>query len=93
LAQKQVWRSPERHGAVSDITKAQINWMWPGPRERKRLLAGQAEPATQIVRIGTTFSDDRFLPAEIEGGVLEMADDVWTGCEKNHSLTFVPSQD
>lgn len=34
----------------------------------------------------TTFPEDRFLPAEIEEGVLEMADDVWVWCEKNRSF-------
>src|SRR5205814_1292423 len=34
----------------------------------------------------TTFSEDRFLPVEIETGVLEMADDVWGWCEKNQSF-------
>jgi DNA polymerase-4 len=34
----------------------------------------------------TTFSEDRFLPAEIESGVLEMADEVWAWCEKNQSF-------
>lgn len=34
----------------------------------------------------TTFSEDRFIPAEIEAGVLEMADDVWAWCEKNQSF-------
>ncbi|AGK56875.1 DNA-directed DNA polymerase [Hyphomicrobium denitrificans 1NES1] len=34
----------------------------------------------------TTFSEDRLLPAEIEAGVLEMADDVWAWCEKNQSF-------
>jgi DNA polymerase IV len=33
----------------------------------------------------TTFSEDRFLPAEIEAGVLEMVDDVWAWCENNQS--------
>lgn len=31
----------------------------------------------------TTFSKDRFDPAEIEAGILDMADDVWAWCEKN----------
>ncbi len=34
----------------------------------------------------TTFSEDRVIPAEIEAGVLEMADDVWAWCEKNQSF-------
>jgi len=34
----------------------------------------------------TTFSKDRFLPAEIEAGVLEMADEVWAWCEKTQSF-------
>lgn len=34
----------------------------------------------------TTFAEDRVLPADIEAGVLEMADDVWTWCEKNQSF-------
>jgi len=34
----------------------------------------------------TTFSEDRFLPTEIEAGVLDMADDVWAWCEKNQSF-------
>jgi DNA polymerase-4 len=34
----------------------------------------------------TTFSEDRYLPPEIEAGVLEMADDVWAWCEKNQSF-------
>lgn len=34
----------------------------------------------------TTFSEDRVIPAEIEAGILEMADDVWTWCEKNQSF-------
>lgn len=34
----------------------------------------------------TTFSEDRFLAADIEAGVLEMADDVWAWCEKNQSF-------
>lgn len=31
----------------------------------------------------TTFHEDRFAPADIEAGVLEMANDVWEWCEKN----------
>jgi DNA polymerase-4 len=34
----------------------------------------------------TTFSEDRFLPSEVEAGVIEMADDVWAWCEKNQSF-------
>lgn len=34
----------------------------------------------------TTFSEDRVIPAKIEAGVLEMADDVWAWCEKNQSF-------
>ena len=34
----------------------------------------------------TTFAEDRVQPAEIEAGVIEMADDVWTWCEKNESF-------
>ena len=34
----------------------------------------------------TTFAEDRVIPAEIEAGVLEMADDVWAWCEKNQSF-------
>lgn len=34
----------------------------------------------------TTFSEDRVIPAEIEAGVLEMADDVWAWCEKDQSF-------
>jgi DNA polymerase-4 len=34
----------------------------------------------------TTFSEDRFLPADIEAGVIEMADDVWAWCEKHQSF-------
>jgi DNA polymerase-4 len=34
----------------------------------------------------TTFAEDRALPAEIEAGVLEMADEVWAWCEKNQSF-------
>ncbi|MFA7307563.1 MAG: DNA polymerase IV [Hyphomicrobium sp.] len=34
----------------------------------------------------TTFYEDRVIPAEIEAGILEMADDVWTWCEKNQSF-------
>jgi DNA polymerase-4 len=34
----------------------------------------------------TTFAEDRWLAADIETGVLEMADDVWSWCEKNQSF-------
>lgn len=34
----------------------------------------------------TTFSEDRVMPADIEAGILEMADDVWAWCEKNQSF-------
>jgi len=34
----------------------------------------------------TTFAEDRIIPAEIEAGILEMADDVWAWCEKNQSF-------
>ena len=34
----------------------------------------------------TTFAEDRILPAKIEAGILEMADDVWAWCEKNQSF-------
>lgn len=34
----------------------------------------------------TTFHEDRFAPADIEAGVLEMADDVWEWCDKNQSF-------
>ena len=34
----------------------------------------------------TTFAEDRSQPAEIEAGIIEMADDVWAWCEKNQSF-------
>lgn len=34
----------------------------------------------------TTFSRDLMLPAEIEAGVAEMADDVWAWCEKSREF-------
>ncbi len=34
----------------------------------------------------TTFSEDRIAPADVEAGVIEMADDVWVWCEKNQSF-------
>jgi DNA polymerase IV len=34
----------------------------------------------------TTFREDRSDPAEIEAGVLEMADDVWEWCERAQAL-------
>jgi DNA polymerase-4 len=34
----------------------------------------------------TTFSEDRLSPADIEQGVIEMADEVWAWCEKNQSF-------
>jgi hypothetical protein len=34
----------------------------------------------------TTFAENRFLPKEIEAGVIDMADDVWAWCEKNQSF-------
>jgi DNA polymerase IV len=33
----------------------------------------------------TTFSEDLLDPAQIEAGVMAMADDVWTRCEKAHA--------
>ena len=39
----------------------------------------------------TTFDDDLLLPADIEGGIIRMADDVWAWCEKHstygHTVT------
>lgn len=39
----------------------------------------------------TTFDDDLCLPADIEGGIIRMADDVWAWCEKHgtygHTVT------
>lgn len=34
----------------------------------------------------TTFHEDRFAPADIEAGVLEMANEVWEWCDKNQSF-------
>jgi DNA polymerase IV len=34
----------------------------------------------------TTFAEDRSQPAEIEAGIIEMADEVWAWCEKNQSF-------
>jgi DNA polymerase-4 len=34
----------------------------------------------------TTFSEDRSQSAEIERGIIQMADDVWSWCEKNQSF-------
>lgn len=39
----------------------------------------------------TTFDDDLFAPADIEAGIIKMADDVWAWCEKHstygHTVT------
>jgi DNA polymerase-4 len=39
----------------------------------------------------TTFAEDLFLPADIEAGICQMADDVWAWCEKagiyGHTVT------
>lgn len=36
----------------------------------------------------TTFDEDLLLPADIEGGVLRMADDVWAWCEKHDTYGY-----
>ena len=64
------------------------------PRATKRGCLGFAPPCPRSLRCAdpdrthkssgseTTFDRDLTEPAEIEAGVLRMADDVWTWCEK-----------